>query len=373
MPNDNESFKFITNEVVGCETAPIENFIAFQDEVKEISPKNLKKLKHSILRNGFTSPIITWQMKILDGHQRKVALESLIYDGYKIPKIPYVEIRAENETRAKEILLTCIAEYGEVTRERLEFFLTNNGLKAIDLTEFVAMPRLEDIASAQITPDEPQDEIQTEPVAKVGDLYQLGIHRLLCGDCLDRESISRLMHGKKADMVFTDPPYNVDYTGGMGTQEKNEREGILNDKMGAAQFYAFLLGACRNMVEFCSGGIYICMSSSELDKLKMAFEEAGGHWQGFIIWVKNTFTISRSDYQHTYEPILYGWPSRVTNHYFIELRDNGNVWEDLKKCRANYDGEHTTIKFQGFEVKIKGKAGSSVVSIRLTYGAMTSR
>lgn len=222
------------------------------------------------------------------------------------------------------------------------------------------MPRLEDIACQDIKLDEAPQDANLEPIAKLGDLYQLGRHRLICGDSTSRETIEKLMAGEKADMIFTDPPYNVDYTGGMGTHDKNDRQGILNDKMSASQFYKFLLDACRNMIDFCSGGIYICMSSSELHTLKIAFEEAGGHWQSFIIWVKNTFTLSRSDYQHTYEPILYGWPQRITGHYFIELRDNGNVWEDLMKIKANYDGEFTTLRFSGFELKIKGKAEGQI-------------
>lgn len=360
MSNSGEKFKAVINKVLDCQTAPLDSFITFNDELKEISSKNLTKLKNSIVRNGFTKPIITWHMKILDGHQRKIALESLAYEGYALPKIPFVEIEVDTETKAKEILLTCAAHYGEVTKERLEYYVANNNLNALDLSNFVAMPRLEDIACQDIKLDEAPQDANQEPVAKLGDLYQLGRHRLICGDSTDRETIEKLMAGQKADMVFTDPPYNVDYTGGMGTHEKNDRQGILNDKMSASKFYAFLLAACRNMIDFCSGGIYICMSSSELHTLKVAFEEAGGHWQSFIIWVKNTFTLSRSDYQHTYEPILYGWPQRITGHYFIELRDNGNVWEDLMKIKANYDGEFTTLRFSGFELKIKGKAEGQI-------------
>lgn len=360
MSDNKEKFKPIINKVLDCQSAPVSDFIAFNDELKEISQKNLGKLKNSIVRNGFTKPIITWHMKILDGHQRKIALESLAFDGYTIPKIPYVEIDVDSETKAKEILLTCAAQYGEVTKERLEYFISNNRLNALDLSSFVALPRLEDIACQEIDLNEEAPEPKSEPVAKLGDIYQLGRHRLICGDSTDRATIERLMDGQKADMVFTDPPYNVDYTGGMGTHAKNEREGILNDKMSASQFYAFLLAACRNMIDFCTGGIYICMSSSELDTLKVAFEEAGGHWQSFIIWVKNTFTLSRSDYQHTYEPILYGWPEKIKNHYFIELRDNGNVWEDIMKVKSEYNGEHTILKFQGFELKLKGKVEGQI-------------
>jgi DNA modification methylase len=97
------------------------------------------------------------------------------------------------------------------------------------------------------------------------------------------------------------------------------------------------------------------MSSSELPNLKKAWENNGGHWQSFIIWVKNNFTLSRADYQNTYEPMLYGWAKNIKNHFFIERRDIANVWEDLREVKTEFDGTHTSIKFQGFEVKIEGQ------------------
>lgn len=97
--------------------------------------------------------------------------------------------------------------------------------------------------------------------------------------------------------------------------------------MSKADFLEFCQGFCRNLVGFCNGAIYICMSSSELPNLKTAFEDAGGHWQSFIIWAKNTFTLSRSDWQNQYEPILYGWSKDVVNHYFAGFRNQGNIWK----------------------------------------------
>lgn len=199
-----------------------------------------------------------------------------------------------------------------------------------------------------------------EPKAKRGDVYALGPHRLMCGDATSADDLRILMQGKRAQMCFTDPPYNVNYTGGMGTHEKHEREGILNDHMGKGQFYEFLKNSCSNIIAHTEGGVYVCMSSSELETLKTAFEASGGHWQSYIIWVKNTFTLSRADYQHQYEPIFYGWPQASKNHYFTERRDLGNVWEDLREIKSSFDGNYTTIKFQGYEVKIKGKAEGSV-------------
>lgn len=170
------------------------------------------------------------------------------------------------------------------------------------------------------------------------------------------------MGGKNANMAFTDPPYNVAYEGGGNYAEngKQKRQMIKNDEMSKENFFEFLSKVCKNLIDYCDGGIYICMSSSEIDALKIAFERGGGHWQSFVIWVKNTFTLSRADYQHTYEPILYGWAGRIKNHYFTDRRDIANVWEDLQEVKTNFDGEHTTIKFQGFEVKLKGKVEGQI-------------
>ena len=208
-----------------------------------------------------------------------------------------------------------------------------------------------------IEPDEKDDVIPENPptVAQKGDLWQLGRHRLHCADSCDSGAVLKLCDGNRAQMCFTDPPYNVNYTGGMGTHEKNDREGIQNDNMSKESFREFLINAMKPIVANTDGGIYVCMSSSELASLREAFESAGGHWQSFIVWVKNNFTLSRADYQNTYEPILYGWRDGIVNHYFTQRRDIANVWEDLSKVKTEYDGKETTITFQGFKVKIQGK------------------
>lgn len=348
----------ILNKVSGCQTAPIESFNTFQGGLKKLDKKNLKRLKESIIKKGFTAPLFIWKGNILDGHQRKTALQSLSEDGYIIPDVPYVEIEAENEKDAKEILLTYVSQYADVTNSGLEDFIKEAGLNALELDAFTNLDLGTLIANEAREDD--YEPIKVEPRAKLGDIYQLGEHRLMCGSSTDRANVETLMDGKKADMCFTDPPYNVDYTGGMGTHAKNERQGIQNDSMSKEAFLQFLKDVCANINIFTVGGVYICMSSSEIDSLKQAFEQSGGHWQSFVIWVKNTFTLSRADYQHTYEPILYGWANSVTNHYFIQNRDIANVWEDLRQLKTEFDGEYTIISFQGFEVKIKGKVDGEV-------------
>jgi DNA modification methylase len=157
-------------------------------------------------------------------------------------------------------------------------------------------------------------------------------HRIICGDATDPKVIRRLMAGRKARMILTDPPYNVAYAGAAGK--------IANDDLGAS-FRPFLLAAFKAMLPVCDGAVYCCMSSSELDVLESAFREAGGHWSTFIIWAKNTFTIGRSDYQRQYEPILYGWREGAEDRYWCGARDQGDVWQYDKPSHSEF---HPTTK-----------------------------
>ena len=165
----------------------------------------------------------------------------------------------------------------------------------------------------------------------------MGEHRLACGDSMDREAVQRLMGQAKAAMTFTDPPYNVNY--GDHRHTGASQRIIANDNLGEV-FEPFLEKACRNILEFTDGAVYICMSSSELHTLQKAFIAAGGHWSTFIIWAKNTFTMGRSDYQRQYEPILYGWREGV-NHYWCRDRDQGDVWQVDKPSSSPL---HPTMK-----------------------------
>ncbi len=156
-------------------------------------------------------------------------------------------------------------------------------------------------------------------------------------------------------MVFTDPPYNVDYT------SDNKREKIQNDAMSPEEFRKFMNESLVAMLTHCDGVFYVCMSSKELASLKDAFEKNGGHWQSFIIWVKNTFTLSRSDWQNQYEPIMYGWNGKNKKHYFTGFRDEGNVWENLDRLKPTFDGKETTLKVGAFHLKIKGEIEGKIV------------
>jgi DNA modification methylase len=152
--------------------------------------------------------------------------------------------------------------------------------------------------------------------------------------------VELVLGGQFADMTFCDPPYNVDYANSPKDKLRGEHRPILNDSLGSG-FEAFLYDdACVNIVSVTKGACYICMSSSELHTLQRAFATAGGEWSTFIIWVKNTFTLGRADYQRQYEPILYGWPAGH-DRYWCGARDLGDVWFFDKPVRNDL---HPTMK-----------------------------
>ena len=183
-------------------------------------------------------------------------------------------------------------------------------------------------------PEAPEDA-----VSRPGDLWLLGPHRLLCGDATVMADLDRLMAGSKADLCFTDSPYNVDYAGGVGAEKAGKGRRILNDALGDG-FERFLFDACVSIIAHTSGAIYMCMSSSELHTLQKAFAAAGGHWSTFIIWAKDRFTLGRSDYQRQFEPILYGWPEGA-KHHWCGARDQGDVWFIDRPIRNDL---HPTMK-----------------------------
>ena len=217
------------------------------------------------------------------------------------------------------------------------FDLEVTGFDADDLAALLAG---EEPDHAGQTEDDAVPEVPEEPISRPGDLWRLGPHRLLCGDATTAEAYAALLSdGERADMVFTDPPYNVNYANSPKDKLRGKDRAILNDNLGDA-FADFLRAALALLVARCRGAIYVAMSSSELDALQAAFRAAGGHWSTFVIWAKHTFTLGRADYQRQYEPILYGWPEGAERHWCGD-RDQSDVWQ-IKKPQRN--DLHPTMK-----------------------------
>jgi DNA modification methylase len=293
----------------------------------------------SIREFGWTNPIlVAADGTIIAGHARLAAARKL-----KMTEVPVIVLDHLTEAQRRALVLAdnrLALDAGwdeEMLRVELAslqedgFDLDIVGFTDEELEDLLRDP--EETRDGLTDEDSVPDEQETA-ITVPGDVWVLGDHRLLCGDATSMDAIQTVLAGGLADMVFTDPPYNVDYVGKTAKKLK-----IGNDALGG-KFYDFLREACTNVLAVTKGAIYICMSSSELHTLFRAFTDAGGHWSTFVIWAKHHFTLGRSDYQRMYEPILYGWRDG-TDHFWCGARDQGDVWF-IKRPMANL--EHPTMK-----------------------------
>ena len=337
-----------TSQQIQIEQLPIGELRPDPANPRRISDQELETLTRSINEFGLIDPIIARRedKMVIGGHQRLLAARKL---GYKTVPVVLTDLSVEQAhllnialnkisgSFDQELLVRMLKELQEVPDIDLSLSCFEEDelkklLKSLDARERRDRPENFDLDAAV-------KAAQSSPVAKLGVIWLLGEHRIGCNDSTDREAVQRLMGQSKAAMTFTDPPYNVNYGETMKDKLRNNSNKILNDNLGEV-FEPFLEKACKNMLEFTDGAVYICMSSSELHTLQKAFIAAGGHWSTFVIWAKNTFTMGRSDYQRQYEPILYGWREGVS-HYWCRDRDQGDVWQVDKPSSSPL---HPTMK-----------------------------
>ncbi|RZJ62995.1 MAG: site-specific DNA-methyltransferase [Acidovorax sp.] len=323
---------------------PTAKLLPYARNARTHSEDQVAQIAASIAEFGFTNPILAGSDGIIvAGHGRLAAAQKL---GLEQVPVVVLDHLSATQRRALVIADNRIAENAGWDDAMLRIELEALQLDGFDLdiTGFDA-----DALAELIAGDEPDNEGQTDedavpeigetPISRPGDVWVLGPHRLLCGDATVAASYEALLQGEPVDMVFTDPPYNVNYANSAKDKMRGKDRAILNDNLGDG-FYDFLLAALTPTVAHCRGGIYVAMSSSELDVLQAAFRAAGGKWSTFIIWAKNTFTLGRADYQRQYEPILYGWPEGAQRHWCGD-RDQGDVW-NIKKPQKN--DLHPTMK-----------------------------
>jgi DNA modification methylase len=346
---------------------PISSLTLWDKNPRSISKESFESLKNKIKRWGQFKPLLmTPEGIIIGGNMRLRAYKEL-----GISEAWVSEIHPKGEAEMIEIALADNELAGRWDRDALAELVygykdeINLGDYQLDLGKPADLNQL----LSQYGPSAEEDEVpevsDEPPVSVRGEIYELGQHRLMCGDSCSLDDVTLLMDGKKADMVFTDPPYNVNYGETMKDELRGGNRTIMNDNMGDA-FPQFLNDVCVNLVMFTKGAIYICMSSSELTTLKEAFVSAGGHWSTFLIWVKNTFTMGRSDYQRQYEPILYGW-KEGTDRYWCGARDQGDIWEVNRPTKNDL---HPTMKpLELCERAIKNSSKTEDIVLDLFLGS----
>ena len=322
---------------------PTDKLVPYARNARTHSDSQVAQIAASIAEFGFTNPILAGSDGVIvAGHGRLAAAQKL---GIAIVPVVILDHLTPTQRRALVIADNRIAENAGWDEAMLQVELADlqGGDFDLSLTGFDADALADLLAGEETTSDGQTDEDSVPDagtsITRPGDVWLCGNHRVICGDSTDAGIYDALMAGEIADMVFTDPPYNVDYANTAKDKMRGTDRPILNDNLGAG-FHDFLLAALTPTLAHCRGGIYVAMSSSELDVLQSAFRTAGGKWSTFIIWAKHTFTLGHADYQRQFEPILYGWPSDGTRHW-CGARDQGDVW-NIKKPHKN--DLHPTMK-----------------------------
>lgn len=308
---------------------------------KNLKPSDAEyvKIKNSIEKFGFVSPlVINKDMTVIGGHQRLKVLKEM---GIVEVECIIVDLDKTNE-KALNIALNKIQ--GDWDEEKLEALLQelkledfNTNLTGFDFDEVDEI--LKDVNGSKeddFDVDSAYEEIE-EPITKPGDVWILGKHRLMCGDSAQKEDVMRLMNNQDADMLLTDPPYNVDYVG-----KTSEALKIKNDNMSDNQFYEFLKKVFENMYSVTKEGasIYVFHADTEGLNFRKAFKDAGYKLAECLIWKKDCFVMGRQDYQWQHEPILYGWKEGAA-HHFINDRTQSTI---LEFDRPRQSSLHPTMK-----------------------------
>ena len=306
---------------------------------KDLKPGDAEyeKLKRSVEQFGYVEPVI-WNRttgRVVGGHQR---LKVLIDMGYTEVDCVVVELDEEKE-KALNIALNKIS--GEWDKVKLALLITD--LQGADFD--VSLTGFEPAEIDALFKDTLYDKIKEDdfnvsaelekPVfSKCGDVWTLGRHRLVCGDSTKTNTFDLLMCGKKANLVITDPPYNVNYEGSAGK--------IKNDNMADDKFYNFLLDAFINTQNAMTddASIYIFHADTEGLNFRRAFSDAGLYLSGTCIWKKQSLVLGHSPYQWQHEPILFGWKKKG-RHQWYTGRKESTVW-DFDKPKKNRD--HPTMK-----------------------------
>ena len=308
----------------------------YHKNAKKHPKEQVKRIANSIKEFGMCDPIGVWgeDNLIIEGHGRLKALKKL---GYKEAPIIRLDHLSEEQRKAYTLAHNKSAESEwdfEILAEEL------NSIVDIDMMDFGFDLSIDEEEPKVIEDEVP--EVPEEPKAKYGDIYQLGNHRLMCGDSTDINDVEKLMNGEKSHMVFTDPPYLMGFEGnvhGDGTKSHNAKFGaIKNDKMSREDGDKFILDTFNMIKNFNEGAYYVCFYRLGLDYIFRALDTLDNRYKALIIWNKGNHTLSNSDYMSKYEPIVYGW---FNEHNFYGDRSNFDIW-DIKRTKKN--DLHPTMK-----------------------------
>ena len=316
---------------------PITKLVPYVNNARTHSPEQINKLRSSLREFGFINPvIIDRDFGVIAGHGRILAAKE---EG--IAEVPCVFADHLTEAQKKAYIIAdnrMAMDAGwdeELLRVEIEalqaeaFDLSLTGFDEKELSDL-----FKDDADVQEDDFDVDAELEKPTFSKSGDVWTLGRHRLVCGDSTKAETFAILMNGRKANLVVTDPPYNVNYEGTAGK--------IKNDNLADEKFYQFLFDAFSNIEKVMAddASIYVFHADTEGLNFRKAFSDAGFYLSGCCIWKKPSLVLGRSPYQWQHEPCLYGWKKSGKHQWYAD-RKQTTIWE-FEKTKKNTD--HPTMK-----------------------------
>ena len=298
------------------EYVDINSIRPYKNNAKQHPREQIEQIKRSIEEFGMDDPIGIWKDEIVEGHGRLIACKELGYKEVPIIRLDHLtdEQRKAYTLAHNKLTMNSDFDLDILNRELMSF-------DTIDMSEFGFDLDEETEAPAEVEEvDIP--EIMEEPVSKPGDIFQIGEHRLMCGDSTNEMDVEKLMNGEIADLVVTDPPYNVNVSNSDGLQ-------IENDNLADYAFRELLDKSFHNLKESLKegGAFYIWYGDTEDVNFRLACKENELSIRQCLIWVKNSLNLGRQDYKWMHEPCLYGWREGA-GHYFIEEFNHTTVIED---------------------------------------------
>lgn len=314
-----------------------EKLVPYVNNARTHSAEQIMKLRSSLREFGFINPIIIDKdYNIIAGHGRLMAAKD---EGIREVPCVFVDYLTEAQKKAYILADNRMAldagwdeELLKVEIEALQAEDFDLGLTGFDEKELASFFDADnDVHEDDFDVDA---ELEKPPVTKTGDVWLLGRHRLVCGDSTKEETYTTLMKGEQANLVVTDPPYNVNYQGTAGK--------IKNDNLQNDQFYTFLLSAftCMEKAMAKDASIYVFHADTEGLNFRKAFNAAGFYLSGTCIWKKQSLVLGRSPYQWQHEPCLYGWKKNGKHQWYSD-RKQTTIWE-FDKPQKN--GDHPTMK-----------------------------
>lgn len=320
------------------EMVKVSELIPYVNNARTHSQEQVNKLRSSLREFGFVNPVIIDSDKnVIAGHGRLMAAKE---EG--ITEVPCVLVDYLTEAQKKAYILAdnrYAQDAGwdeELLRleiealEGMDFDVSLTGFNEDEISDLFAGA---DTSDTQDDDFDLSDALEKAAFVERGDVWVVGRHRLMCGDATSEEDVATLMDGKKANLIITDPPYNVAF-------ESSDGLSIKNDKMENEKFYEFLLSAFKNMAAHLEkgGAAYVFHADTEGLNFRKAFIDAGFHLAGCSIWVKNSLVLGRSDYQWQHEPVLYGFLQNG-KHYWSKNagRSQTTIWNfDKPKKNKNH-------------------------------------